>query len=133
MSDAATRGFVRGTERDRGFERVAMFLLQIGMAEAARVLPHLDEGEVIGIVREIARTGRIETREAARIMEEFGYGRSAVAADTRGGIAAAGRLLRTAFTRQRADALLATALRHDETGTARSPLPPTNDNGGAVE
>ncbi len=123
MSDAATRGFVRGTERDRGCERVAMFLLQIGVSEAARVLPHLDESEVIGIAREIVRTSSIEQREAARIMEEFGYGRSAVAADTRGGIAVAGRLLSTAFTRQRAAALLATALRHDGTGTATQSAP----------
>ena len=106
MSAAATRGFVRGTERDRGCERVAMFLLQVGAPEAARVLPYLHDEEVVGIVREVVRTNRLEQREAARIMEEFGYGRSAAVAEIRGGAAAARRLLRAAFTEKRTAELL---------------------------
>ena len=102
MDDAATRGFVRGTARDRGFEHVAKFLLLLGGDRAARVLARLAAAEVAGIVEEIARAGSIEQREARRILEEFGY-----APDTRelcayGGPAAAEAMLRAAFGEEHA-------------------------------
>ena len=133
MGDAATRGFVRGTERDRGCERVAMFLLQVGASEAARVLPHLDEEEVVGIAREIVRTDHVEQREAARIMEEFGYATSAGAPETRGGAAAARGLLRAAFTEQRAAELLVAALGHGGNGTATPSAPAGERRRGAPD
>ena len=72
MSDAASRGFERGTARDRGFEHVAKFLLLLGGDAAARVLPRLTASEVSGIIHEVAQTGSVEQREAFRILEEFG-------------------------------------------------------------
>ena len=66
MSDAATRGFVHGTARDRGFEQVARFLLLIGAERSAPVLARLTEREVVCIAREVAALGSIEPREQRR-------------------------------------------------------------------
>ena len=115
MSDAATRGFERGTARDRGFEQVARFLLAIGAERSAPVLAHLCEHEVVGIAREVAGFGRIEPREQQRTLEEFGYPAPGSAAAA-GGSAAAHRLLRAAFAEQRAASLLQAALSDTERG-----------------
>lgn len=106
MSDAATRGFVRGTERDRGFEHAAKFLLLLGADAAAPVLARLAAGEVTGILREVAATGVIEPREARRILEEFGYLPETRELYARGGAAAAAAMLRAAFGPERAAAML---------------------------
>ena len=110
MSDAATRGFVRGTERDRGFEQVARFLLLLGAERSVPVLAGLTEPEVVGIAREVAALGPIEPREQRHTMEEFGYPAPPGSAIAGGGTAAARRLLRAAFAEQRAEALLQAAL-----------------------
>ena len=110
MSDAATRGFVRGTARDLGFEQVARFLLLIGAERSAPVLGGLTEREVVCIAREVAALGAVEERERRRTMEEFGYPAPGGPATT-GGPAAAGRLLRAAFAEERAAAILHAALR----------------------
>ena len=119
MSDAATRGFVRGTERDRGFEQVAKFLLLLGAERSAPVLTGLTEREVVGIAREVAALGRIEPREQRHTLEAFGYPAPPGSAITGGGTAAARRLLRAAFAEGRALALLQAALRDAETERAR--------------
>lgn len=106
MSDAATRGFVRGTERDRGFEHAAKFLLLLGADAAAPVLARLAAGEVTAILREVAATGVIEPREARRILEEFGYLTETRGLCARGGAAAAAAMLRAAFGPERAAAML---------------------------
>ena len=117
MSDAATRGFVRGTERDRGCEQVARFLLLLGAERSAPVLARLTEREVVCIAREIAAIGRIDPREQRRTMEEFGYPPTA-SATAEGGAAAARRLLRAAFAGRRADRLLQAALHDDDNAHA---------------
>ncbi len=114
MSDAATRGFVRGTERDRGFEQVAKFLLLLGAERSAPVLTGLTEREVVGIAREVAALGGIEPRERRHTMEAFGYPVVPGSATTGGGTAAARRLLRAAFAEERAQALLQAALHEAE-------------------
>lgn len=111
MSDAATRGFVRGTERDRGFEQAARFLLLLGAERSAPVLTGLTEREVVGIAREVAALDHVDPREQRHTMEEFGYPAPPGSA-TAGGTAAARRLLRAAFAEERAEALLRAAL-HD--------------------
>lgn len=95
--DAATRGFVRGTARDRGFEHVAKFLLLLGHDTAARVLSRLTAAEVTGIVQEVAAIGSVEQREAHRILEEFGYRMEPRELHARGGAAAADAMLCAAF------------------------------------
>jgi flagellar motor switch protein FliG len=102
MSDAASRGFERGTARDRGFEHVAKFLLLLGGDAAARVLPRLTASEVSGIIHEVAQTGSVEQREAFRILEEFGYLMETRELHACGGVAAARAMLRAAFGESRA-------------------------------
>ena len=92
--DAATRGFLRGTARDRGYERIAKFLMLIGKEPAAGVLEHLTEEEVAGITAQIARTHSVERREAFRILEEFGYLMKTRDLFARGGTDKARELLR---------------------------------------
>ena len=135
MSDAATRGFVRGTERDRGFEQVARFLVLLGAERSAPVLVQLAEREVVGIVREVAALGHLEARERRRTMEEFGYPvppDPAAAGGATGGALAAHRLLRAAFAEDRAAALLQAALRDaDRDAAATAPAPRAGKDGGA--
>ena len=102
--DAATRGFVRGTARDRGFEHVAKFLLLLGADTAARVLSRLTAAEVTGILREVAGIGSLEQREAYRILEEFGYRMETREPPAHGGAAAVDAMLRAAFGEERAQA-----------------------------
>jgi flagellar motor switch protein FliG len=97
VSDAATRSFVRGTARDRGFEHVAKFLLLLGAGTAARILSQLRSAEVTGIVQEVARIDSVEQREAHRILKEFGYLMDTRELYARGGAAAAAAMLRAAF------------------------------------
>ena len=106
-SDAATRGFVRGTARDRGCEHVAKFLLLTGNDAAAQVLPHLSSAEVTGIARQVAATSSVEKREAFRILEEFGYPMATRELYVGGGAAAARTMLQAAFGEERAEHLLA--------------------------
>ena len=102
--DAATRGFVRGTARDRGFEHVAKFLLLLGVETATRVLSRLTAAEVTGIVQEVAGIGSVEQREAHGILEEFGYRMETRELYARGGAGAAAAMLRAAFGEERARA-----------------------------
>ena len=116
MSDAATRGFVRGTERDRGFAPVASFLLLLGPARSAPVLARLSEYEVVCIAREIAAFGRIDAREQQRTLEEFGYPPPPGSATAAGGPKTAQRMLCAAFAEERADRLLQAALQDADNG-----------------
>ena len=67
--------------REKGFQRAARLLMLLGREEAAQVLQHLSEKEVEGITREIASTEKLDVREAARVLEEFGYRAGGGAAD----------------------------------------------------
>ena len=119
MSDAATRGFVRGTERDRGFEQVARFLLLLGAERSAPVLTGLTEREVVGVAREVVALGPLEPREQRHTLEAFGYPVPPASEAPGGGTAAAGRLLRAAFAEERAEALLQAALHDADNERAR--------------
>ena len=96
-ADAATRGFIRGTARDRGYERAAKFLLLLGKDPAAIVLSHLNEEEVTGITTQMSATHAIESREAYRILEEFGVLVKTRDLYARGGAAQARSMLVAAF------------------------------------
>lgn len=117
-TDAATRGFLRGTARDRGYERVAKFLLLQGAGPAARVLAGLTEGEAIGIVSAIAGIRFVGPHEARRILDEFGYRLAHRELLAHGGRAAARIFLAAAVGDERADELWA---------QVRAPLPPAAD------
>ncbi len=96
-TDAATRGFVRGTARDRGYERAAKFLMLLGQEPAALVLSHLTDEEATGITAQMAATRAIESREAYRILEEFGVLVKTRDLYARGGAAQARGMLVAAF------------------------------------
>ena len=97
VPDAATRGFLRGTARDRGYERAAKFLMLLGKEPAALVLGHLREEEVTGITAQVAATRAIEGGEAYRILEEFGIMMKTRDLYARGGAEQARSMLVAAF------------------------------------
>lgn len=97
---------VKDSLRDKGYAKAARFLMLLGKEEAARVMKHLDEQEVAGITREIAQTGTIDAREAARILEEFGYLVKTQDLVARGGVQLAEQILRRAFDEQKAAAMI---------------------------
>jgi flagellar motor switch protein FliG len=101
------RGFLKETSRDAGYRKAAKFLMLLGKDDAARVLRHLSPEEVEGITREIARTQKIDSREAARVLEEFGYVRQTKDLIASGGIEKAEEMLVSSIGREKADEILA--------------------------
>lgn len=96
--------------RDKGFQKAAQLLLLLGKEEATEVLRHLSEKEVEGITREIASIDRLESREGARILEEFGYrlaDRPPENQEARGGPERARQILEAALGKSQAEAVLA--------------------------
>jgi flagellar motor switch protein FliG len=91
--DPSIRGFIKETARDAGYRKAAQFLMLLSKEEAARVLKHMSPQEVEGIAREIARTERIEEKEASKILEEFGYIRETKDLIAGGGIEKAEEML----------------------------------------
>jgi flagellar motor switch protein FliG len=92
--------------RDKGYEKAARFLVLLGKEQASEVLKHLSEEEVAGITKEIASLERLDTREAAKILEEFGYLIKTKDLLARGGADMAKEILRAAFDEDRANALI---------------------------
>ncbi|HEY9593479.1 MAG TPA: hypothetical protein VHE79_03320, partial [Spirochaetia bacterium] len=105
--DPAVRGFIKETSRDAGYRKAAQFLMLLGKDEAVRVLKHMSPEEVEGITREIARTQKIEEKEAAKILEEFGYIRETRDLIARGGIDKAKEMLLAAVGDEKAEKILA--------------------------
>ena len=105
--DPAVRGFIKETSRDAGYRKAAQFLMLLGKDEAVRVLKHMSPEEVEGITREIARTQKIEEKEAAKILEEFGYIRETRDLIARGGIDKAKEMLLAAVGDEKAETILA--------------------------
>jgi len=92
--------------RDKGYAKAARFLMILGQEQAAEVLRHLSEEEVAGISREIAQVERVESEEAARILEEFGYLLKTQDLVARGGIDMAQAILEKAFDADKARAMV---------------------------
>ncbi len=105
--DPSIRGFIKETSRDSGYRKAAQFLMLMGKDEAARVLRHMAPEEVEGITREIARTQRIEEKEASKILEEFGFIRETKDLIASGGIEKAQEMLVASVGKEKADAILA--------------------------
>jgi flagellar motor switch protein FliG len=83
--------------RDAGYKKAARFLMLLGKDEAAQVLKHLSEEEATGISREIALHSRMDTREAEKTLEEFGYLWKTKDLIARGGLEKAREILYAAF------------------------------------
>jgi flagellar motor switch protein FliG len=90
--------------RDAGYKKAAKFLMLIGKEEAARVLKHLSASEVEGIAFEIARLDRVDEREAAKILEEFGCLAKSKELVARGGLEQAKKMLLVAFGPEKGEA-----------------------------
>ncbi len=105
--DPSIRGFIKETSRDAGYRKAAQFLMLLGKDEAARVLKHMAPEEVEGIAREIARTQRIEEREASKILEEFGYIKETRSLIALGGIEKAQEMLTASLGAEKSEKILA--------------------------
>jgi len=92
--------------RDAGYAKAARFLVLLGKEQASEVLKHLSEEEVAGISREIANLERMDTREAAKILEEFGYLVRTKDLVARGGVEMAKEILKAAFDEEKAASLI---------------------------
>jgi flagellar motor switch protein FliG len=99
-------GNPKDVARDKGYEKAARFLVLLGKEQASEVLKHLSEEEVAGITREIATLERLDTAEAAKILEEFGYLVKTKDLLARGGVDMAKEILRATFQEDRANALI---------------------------
>ncbi len=97
---------IKDNLRDKGFSKAARFLMLLGKEEAAKVMRHLDEEEVAGITKEIAQVDKIESNEAIKILEEFGYLLKTQDLVARGGVAMAEAILRKAFDEEKATVLV---------------------------
>jgi flagellar motor switch protein FliG len=104
--DPEIRGFIKETSRDTGYRKAAQFLMLLGKDEAARVLRHLSPEEVQGITLEIARTQHIESKEASKILEEFGYIRETKDLIASGGIEKAQEMLVASVGKEKAEEIL---------------------------
>ena len=104
--DPSIRGFIKETARDTGYRKAAQFLMLVGKDEAVRVLKHMSQEEVEGITREIARTNRIEEKEASKILEEFGYILDTKDMIARGGIEKAQEMLTASVGPEKAAKIL---------------------------
>ncbi len=78
----------------------------LGKDEAARVLKHMAPEEVEGIAREIARAENIDSHEASKILEEFGYIRETRELVAQGGIERAREMLLASVGQEKAERIL---------------------------
>lgn len=94
--------------KDSVYRRVAKFLVIIGDNEAAKILPHLTEEQILKIVPEIASIRSVSPEEKTVILEEFnGLFKQA---REEGGVATAREILEKAYGKKRADELLEKAM-----------------------
>jgi flagellar motor switch protein FliG len=103
---ALTEKIRRDRERDQGYRKAAEFLVLLGKQDASKVLKHLDEEEVTGIMREIAQIRSIDVDRANQVLEEFGYLMKTRDLVARGGLDAARAILVGAFGEEKGDAIL---------------------------
>jgi len=104
--DRRTEAFLKETRRDTGYRKAAEFLMVLGKDEAARVLKHMTQKEIEGITREIARIEKIGERDAAKILEEFGFIRETRDLIAQGGIEKAREMLLASVGGEKAEAIL---------------------------
>jgi flagellar motor switch protein FliG len=104
--DPRINGFIKETGRDAGYRKAAQFLVILGKEEAAKVLRHLAPEEVEGIALEIARIEHIESREASKILEEFGYIRETRDLIAVGGLEKAKEMLLASLPPEKAERIL---------------------------
>jgi flagellar motor switch protein FliG len=97
---------------DKSLRKVAKFLILLGQDEAAKVVRHLDPGQIEALGVEIAGIKKIEPIEAEAILKEFGYIATQQATTVKGGQAMAKAILSQAFGADQAKAILHKAVPH---------------------
>lgn len=105
--DRRTEAFLKETRRDTGYRKAAEFLMVLGKDEAARVLKHMSQKEIEGITREIARIEKIGQKDAAKILEEFGFIRETRDLLAQGGVEKAREMLVASVGEEKAEEILA--------------------------
>ncbi len=106
---AKTEGLLKARAGERGYRKVARFLLLLGQEEAAKILKHFTREEIEGITAEIARVRRIDDGEAKQLLKEFGAAKRQ-AHSVKAGPETAKAMLRAAFGEERAASLIRRAL-----------------------
>jgi flagellar motor switch protein FliG len=97
---------------DRSLRKVAKFLILLGQDEAAKVVRHLEPGQIEALGKEIAGIKKIEPVEAEAILQEFGYIATNLAGTVKGGKGTAQAILHQAFGDARAQTILKKAVPH---------------------
>lgn len=95
-------------DKESVYRRVAKFLVLIGENEAAKILPHLPEEQIMKIVPEIASVRNVSKEEATVILAEF----KSLQEQSRetGGMATAREILEKAYGSAQAEKLLQKAV-----------------------
>jgi flagellar motor switch protein FliG len=103
-------GFLKLTEDQRDYGKIARFLLLLGEEDAGKVLKHLPDNEVRKISGEISRTDRVDKVEAEKLLRDFGFDSEREAHRARGGVDAAADILNRAFGREEGERYLRQAV-----------------------
>jgi flagellar motor switch protein FliG len=88
---------VAQTEKLRGFQKAALFLVTLGEDSSAEILKHLSEDEVNLVTQAVARITNINAEQADNILEEFYQMTLAQEFIVKGGLDYAKKMLMTAF------------------------------------
>jgi len=67
------QGFLKKIDREKGYKKAAKFLILLGKEEAAKVLAHLTQEEIENLTKEIAAIDTIKSKQAKKVLKEFGY------------------------------------------------------------
>lgn len=97
---------------EKSLRKVAKFLILLGQDEAAKVVRHLDPGQIEALGREIAGIKKIEPVEAEAILKEFGYIAHTLAHTVKGGKGTAQAILDQAFGDEKARSILKKSVPH---------------------
>jgi len=89
-----------------GLQKTAIFLIAIGMDNAASILKHLDEFEMEQVTVEIARMKNLSSETATEVLQEFYEMMMAAKYVTQGGASYAKEMLENAFGLEKARALM---------------------------
>jgi flagellar motor switch protein FliG len=106
VRDAAVAGLLRVTGTEKPYRKAAKFLMLLGKDEASSVMRHFTEEDVEAISREIAGIKRIESAEAEKLLEEFGFLKESSRTPV-GGVETARRILVNAFGEEKGRDILA--------------------------
>ena len=106
---ARTEKLLRAETENKGYKKVAKFLLLLGKEEAAQILKHFSKEEIEAITQEIAQVQRIDKAEAESLLEAFGVA-GKKRREVKAGPETAKAILASAFGEVRADQILKKAV-----------------------